>query len=138
MISALVDGMTSPLNLKLGAAMAVLFYFTASAADHAGPGNPQAGKAVFTQNCAVCHGATGKGDGAAAAGLNPKPANFADPARQAAMTEARQLHIVNAGGASEKLSPTMPPFGDALTDQQIRDVVAYVRDSFHSKEVSQK
>lgn len=34
------------------------------------------GKAVFAQQCVSCHGAEGKGDGAAAAALNPKPRNF--------------------------------------------------------------
>jgi len=37
-----------------------------------------AGKKVFMTYCATCHGTTGKGDGPAAAGLNPKPADFAD------------------------------------------------------------
>ncbi len=34
------------------------------------------GAKVFSQNCAMCHGAEGKGDGAAGAGLNPKPRNL--------------------------------------------------------------
>lgn len=34
------------------------------------------GKAQFEQQCVSCHGAAGHGDGAAAAGLNPKPRNF--------------------------------------------------------------
>lgn len=34
------------------------------------------GKEMFGQNCVSCHGAEGKGDGAAAAALNPKPRNF--------------------------------------------------------------
>src|ERR1035441_33599 len=33
------------------------------------------GKKLYGQYCAVCHGDKGKGDGIAAAGLNPKPAN---------------------------------------------------------------
>lgn len=36
------------------------------------------GAKVFAQNCAMCHGAEGKGDGAAGAGLNPKPRNLVE------------------------------------------------------------
>ena len=36
------------------------------------------GKQVFSQNCAMCHGAEGKGDGAAGASLNPKPRNLVE------------------------------------------------------------
>lgn len=38
------------------------------------------GKAMFTVQCASCHGAEGKGDGVAAAALNPKPRNFTQDA----------------------------------------------------------
>lgn len=38
------------------------------------------GKPLFAQQCATCHGASGLGDGPAAASLNPKPRNFADEA----------------------------------------------------------
>ncbi len=34
------------------------------------------GKAIFMQQCVACHGAEGKGDGPAAAALNPHPRNF--------------------------------------------------------------
>lgn len=36
------------------------------------------GKKVYSTNCAICHGAEGKGDGAAGAGLNPKPRNLVE------------------------------------------------------------
>lgn len=37
------------------------------------------GKAVYTTNCVACHGDKGDGSGVAAAALNPKPRNFAEP-----------------------------------------------------------
>lgn len=36
------------------------------------------GAKVFKTNCAMCHGDTGKGDGAAGAALNPKPRNLVE------------------------------------------------------------
>ena len=36
----------------------------------------ESGAALFAENCAVCHGATGAGGGPAAAGLDPKPADL--------------------------------------------------------------
>jgi mono/diheme cytochrome c family protein len=122
-------------TLPLLVAASLLYPLAARAGDVRG--NPQSGKSVFTQNCQMCHGSEGKGDGPAAAGLNPKPANFSDPARKD-FTYERQIKVVKAGGPTEKLSPLMPPFGESLTEQQIRDVVTYVRDTFLPKEISQR
>lgn len=36
------------------------------------------GQKVFAQNCALCHGAEGKGDGQAGLGLNPRPRNLTE------------------------------------------------------------
>jgi mono/diheme cytochrome c family protein len=36
------------------------------------------GKKVYAQNCAMCHGDQGKGDGAAGGALNPKPRNLVE------------------------------------------------------------
>ena len=41
------------------------------------------GKKVADVNCVSCHGAKGKGDGAAAAALNPKPADWTSTKVQA-------------------------------------------------------
>lgn len=38
------------------------------------------GRQLFQTNCAICHGALGKGDGAAAVALTPKPRDFTNPA----------------------------------------------------------
>lgn len=36
------------------------------------------GKKVYANNCAICHGSEGKGDGPAGAALKPPPRNFVD------------------------------------------------------------
>lgn len=36
------------------------------------------GAKTFKTNCSTCHGEAGKGDGVAAAGMNPKPRNFVE------------------------------------------------------------
>jgi mono/diheme cytochrome c family protein len=86
-------------------------------------GDPARGKAIFQQNCLICHGAKGRGDGPASAGLATKPANYS----QRNSSEEKQLRVVTNGGASEKLSPIMPAWDETLSPQQIRDVVSYVR-----------
>lgn len=37
------------------------------------------GDVIYRSTCSSCHGLTGRGDGAAAAGLDPKPASLSDP-----------------------------------------------------------
>src|SRR5690606_40725241 len=37
--------------------------------------------ALYQQNCASCHGATGGGDGPISAGMDPPPIDFTDPER---------------------------------------------------------
>src|SRR3990172_11215720 len=36
------------------------------------------GQAVYSANCATCHGESGQGDGPASVGLEPPPADLAD------------------------------------------------------------
>jgi cytochrome c oxidase cbb3-type subunit 3 len=37
------------------------------------------------------------------------------------------LKVIKGGGASVGKSPLMPPWGPTLKDEQIKDVIAYVR-----------
>src|SRR2546426_10410987 len=42
------------------------------------PRDVQAGQALFARNCFPCHGGSGRGDGASAAGFGTKPADLTD------------------------------------------------------------
>lgn len=86
-----------------------------------------AGKKVFETYCVACHGATGKGDGAAAAALNPKPRNFADAAYMNTRTDEQLRKIVSEGGAANGMSPLMAGWASSLKPHEIDNVVGYVR-----------
>jgi mono/diheme cytochrome c family protein len=65
-------------------------------------------RALFSNVCAVCHGATGKGDGTASASLNPKPRNYADAAWQKTVTDDEIRKAILLGGAGVGKSMMMP------------------------------
>jgi len=83
--------------------------------------DPAVGRAVFKAQCVACHGSEGKGDGPAAAALNPRPANLADPARMQKVVDDSLVLVITAGRR------TMPGYAKILTPEQIREVVAYLR-----------
>jgi mono/diheme cytochrome c family protein len=90
-------------------------------------GDPKAGKAKYDANCVGCHGAAGKGDGAAAAALNPKPGDFTDGKAMKSLSDKFLFDIIKDGGAAQKKSPIMPASGKKLNDQDVSDIVAYIR-----------
>ena len=90
-------------------------------------GDAAKGLDLFKQNCAACHGESGKGDGPAAASLNPKPRDFSDKAVMSGIDDKKIVEIVQKGGAAVGKSALMPPLGAALNEAQIQDIVAYIR-----------
>jgi len=92
-----------------------------------GPGDPTAGHAQYKIFCATCHGEDGCGDGPGAAGLDPKPAKHCDGNYMNALSDEHLFKVVKEGGVSVGKSPLMAPWGGTLSDDQIRDVVAFVR-----------
>jgi mono/diheme cytochrome c family protein len=101
--------------------MVAAFSFAQTKAD------AKAGKAKYDVNCIGCHGATGKGDGAAAAALNPKPQDHTDGKIMNALTDKYLFDIIKDGGAAVKKAAFMPASNKKLNDQEIWDVVAYIR-----------
>ena len=84
-----------------------------------------AGKDLYVQNCASCHGETGAGDGPSAAALDPKPRNLKSTAADA--SEAYIHWVIAKGGAAASLSSTMPGFDSVVSDEQIWQMVTYIK-----------
>lgn len=86
-----------------------------------------AGKEIFETNCATCHGPEGHGDGPAAAGLDPMPANLGDAEMMGMMDDAYLFWRVSKGGAMEPFNSAMPTWELVLSEDARWQVVTYVR-----------
>jgi mono/diheme cytochrome c family protein len=103
----------------LVAAIAVVFTMSAFAAK----GDAAKGKTVFATNCAMCHGDAGKGDGAAAAALVPKPRNFTDKALMSKKTDDDLFKVVTKGSPNTG----MAPYEKMLSEDDRWNAIAFIR-----------
>lgn len=112
---------------RIGVIVALLLLLPLGLALAQTKGDPKAGKAKYDANCIGCHGATGKGDGAAAAALNPKPQDHTDGKTMNALTDKYLFDIIKDGGKAVQKAAVMPAANKKLVDQDISDMVAYIR-----------
>ena len=78
-------------------------------------------KKIYVDKCLKCHGEKGKGDGPKAWDLSKKPADYTDKEKMSKFTDEDLKKAVKEG------KKPMPMFGKKLTDEQIDDVIAYIR-----------
>src|SRR5689334_16448950 len=83
------------------------------------PASITRGKSYFLQNCQSCHDEDGRARSAAVA----IAADLTDPDRWKFGSSDAQLFKTIKNGAAE----AMPPFGTDLKDEQIWDVVNFIR-----------
>jgi mono/diheme cytochrome c family protein len=96
---------------------------------YAKPPDAKAGEVVYKTGCIACHGAEGKG-AAESMTVFKRPDTFPDFTDCAGTTpepNGNWKAAIVHGGPSRGLSQIMPAFGDLLTDEQINDVMAYMR-----------
>lgn len=84
--------------------------------------NPEAGERLYKQNCVNCHGASGRGDGAAADKLEPKPADLTSDKTQAKQ-DTELIETIKFG----RPGTAMPGWMSELDERDMRDVMAYIR-----------
>lgn len=80
------------------------------------------GREKFTANCQACHGELGRGDGPAAASLPNRPANLAKKLNKPFSSK----YFITNGVLRGKVDKGMPAWQDALTRQDVYDILAYV------------
>jgi mono/diheme cytochrome c family protein len=93
-----------------------------AAGDFAGEAKEAPGKAVFAENCVLCHGEKG----------TPPPmakslgvADLASAEWQASRTDEQIRKVISEG--SEKPNTLMRAFKNELSEEEIADLVKYVR-----------
>jgi mono/diheme cytochrome c family protein len=110
---------------RAAAALGALGLLGASGA--AARGDADRGRALYAERCALCHGVQGEGwDWSKKVAAPPVPV---PDLAQAAPTRSDEFlfEIVKDGGEAVGRTRFMPPFGFQLSDQEVWDLVAYVR-----------
>jgi mono/diheme cytochrome c family protein len=112
-------------------------------------GAPQAAevRTIFDANCAVCHGAQGRGNGVMANPVQPAPATFVSLIQPAPADYMDSVFMARfdddflfwlikkgrIGVTADKGYNTMNPYGQVLRDDEIWSVVRYIREHFIQK-----
>ena len=85
------------------------------------------GKRIYRENCAPCHGESGKGDGVGAKSLPVRPADHTDAAVMKSRSDAFLRDVILKGGTAMGLSAFMPAWQGLFKENEIRDLVEYIR-----------
>jgi hypothetical protein len=88
-----------------------------------------AGRQIYSTYCASCHGPNGRPDPASPVveALGVIPADFTDPLFNSREPAGDWKMVIEHGGHAMGLAEQMPAQGSALDEQQVHDVVAYIK-----------
>jgi len=82
-----------------------------------------AGEKSYSTHCAMCHGATGAGDGVQASKYNPRPSNIMDAEWKHGPSDGEIFTVIRNGVPKT----AMAGFSKKLNERQTWDVVNYIR-----------
>lgn len=107
--------------------VAVLLSVVAPVAMATAPAWTDSAEDNYPAYCARCHGEDGHGDGPSVATLTAKPQSFANCEQMRKISDDTMFNAIKRGGASVGLSGDMPDWSTDLSDDEIREMVTFVR-----------
>lgn len=107
-------------NLKTFAFLLVFFV----------PGVPSAketAKDNYDIYCVQCHGLQRNGKGVNVRDMSVQPRDHTDAKAMSGRTDVEIFKVIKEGGLAIDKSVQMPPWGDVFADEEISELVAYLR-----------
>ena len=89
--------------------------------------DPNEGKQWYYVYCIGCHGWGLRGDGPSASEVEPRPRILTDGGYMNKKSNLQLFTVIKGGGEASFLSASMPAWGNFLQDQDIWNVIAWIR-----------
>lgn len=89
--------------------------------------DPDHGQELYETYCTQCHGLAGKGNGINTPHLSVQPRNHTDRDEMSARTDEELIKAIMQGGQAVNKSILMPNWDGNLSDEDVTDIVAYLR-----------
>lgn len=89
-------------------------------------GDTESGAALHLQHCAACHGIDGKAE-VIVMHMDEPPKDQSDPVYMKTLSDEYLYLVICKGGAALGKNFVMPTFSDVISDQDIKDVIAWIR-----------
>lgn len=90
-------------------------------------GDAEHGRVLYEIYCTQCHGMNGNGGGINVRDMSIQPRDHTNPGEMGARTDADLAKAIRHGGKAIDKSVLMPAWDANLGDEQVADLVAYLR-----------
>lgn len=90
-------------------------------------GDVAEGEKLYGIYCTQCHGVSGNGKGINIPDMSVLPRDHTDTGEMSARTDEELAKAIKHGGKSVNKSVLMPAWEGNLNDEQVADLVAYLR-----------
>ena len=87
----------------------------------------ESAKDNYRTYCVQCHGMAGNGKGVNIRDMSVQPRDHTDAKAMSTRSDDTLFKVIKEGGLSIDKSVLMPPWGDTLSDDEIRDMTQYLR-----------